>query len=104
MIYSVYLAGIAYCVSNSYDEAARYQFRKKTCGIALLADYIRKHPEHKFCIVTTVDEDQKNLLKTLLEVNGMKDNIVYKWERGVTNANYPEQKRRLHFHVLQGKA
>lgn len=100
MIYALYLNGIQQTYAN-WGQEAPIQLGS-TDSFTMMGEYIRRHPEHKFVVITTVDQDAT--LKDFIEKGKLQDCIAYRWERGVTNKNYPDRPRRLHLHIFQGKA
>ena len=99
MIYSIYLNGLNNIRPNYSGFKPDDKVKFKNCDpFKLLGEFILAHPEHKFLVMTTTE--QKPLLEQFMKDGGLQDCIVNKWERGVTNANYPDKPRRLHMHVF----
>lgn len=94
MIYSVYFMGAPATFMGYGDNG-------KWCGKnfqVLLAERIKASPKDSFiCILTT---EQKPDFEKFLKDNELDTCIAYQAKQGITNANYPDRKRRLHLYCL----
>ena len=101
MIYTLYINGLRNWKAHEQLPEAQVRFAGQS-ATKLMGDFIRKHPEHKFVAITTT-EQEPDVAAFMQEAGLTEEDIDYKWERGVTNGNYPDMKRRLMLRVFQSK-
>lgn len=102
MIYALYLNGIGQEINDAYwgvDAAVKFAGKKP---YALMGEYIRKHPEHKFLVIHT--PEQKALFEQFIKEGKLADCVTpLNNGEGITNMNYPDKPRRLFVNIFQGK-